>query len=182
MAKAAAPLTVADRMRGVRALVCDVDGVLTDGSLNYLGADEIKSFSVLDGFGITLAKQAGWKVALLTARGGPAVERRATELGAELISGERSKGNAFGAICERWNVPLNEAAYIGDDWLDLPALAIAGLAATVPNAAAAVRQRAHWLATNPGGSGAVRELIEAILRVQGRLDELLQPYLRGTVA
>ena len=85
-------------------------------------------------------------------------------------------------ICWRWNVPLNEAAYIGDDWLDLPALTIAGLAATVPNAAAAVRQRAHWLATNSGGAGAVRELIEAILRVQGRLDELLQPYLRGTAA
>ena len=182
MAKPAAPLTVADRMRSVRALVCDVDGVLTDGCLNYLGADEIKCFSVLDGFGITLAKQAGWKVALLTARGGPAVERRATELGVELISGERSKGTAFAAICERWNVPLNEAAYIGDDWLDLPALTIAGLAATVPNAAAAVRQRAHWLSTNPGGSGAVRELIEAILRVQGRLDEVLQPYLRGTTA
>jgi 3-deoxy-D-manno-octulosonate 8-phosphate phosphatase (KDO 8-P phosphatase) len=177
MAKPAAPLTVADRMRNVRALVCDVDGVLTDGSLNYLGADEIKSFSVLDGFGITLAKQAGWKVALLTARGGPAVE-----LGVELVSGERSKGTAFAAICERWNVPLNEAAYIGDDWLDLPALALAGLAATVPNAAAAVRQRAQWLSGVPGGSGAVRELVEAILRVQGRLDELLQPYLRGAAA
>ena len=182
MAKPAAPLTVADRMRRVRALVCDVDGVLTDGSLNYLGTDEIKSFSVLDGFGITLAKQAGWKVALLTARGGPAVERRATELGVELVSGERSKGSAFAAICERWNVPLHEAAYIGDDWLDLPALALAGLAATVPNAAAAVRQRAQWLSGVPGGSGAVRELVEAILRVQGRLDELLQPYLRGAAA
>ena len=182
MAKVAAQITVAERMRSVRALVCDVDGVLTDGSLNYLGAEEIKSFSVLDGFAITLARQAGWKVALLTARGGPAVERRATELGVELISGERSKGTAFAAICGRWNVPLNEAAYIGDDWLDLPALALAGLAATVPNATAAVRQRAHWLASVPGGSGAVRELVEAILRVQGRLDELLQPYLRGAVA
>ena len=61
-------------------LVCDVDGVLTDGKLNYFGSDEMKSFSVLDGFCITLAKQAGWKVAMLTARGGPAVERRAREL------------------------------------------------------------------------------------------------------
>jgi 3-deoxy-D-manno-octulosonate 8-phosphate phosphatase (KDO 8-P phosphatase) len=179
MAKIAAPLTVVDRMRAVRALVCDVDGVLTDGRLNYLGADELKSFSVLDGFGITLAKQAGWKVALLTARGGPAVERRATELGVELVSGERRKGAALAVIAERWSIPLNEIAYIGDDWLDLPALAIAGLAATVPNGAAAVRQRAHWLSGVEGGSGAVRELIEAILRAQGRLDELLQGYLQG---
>jgi 3-deoxy-D-manno-octulosonate 8-phosphate phosphatase (KDO 8-P phosphatase) len=172
-------MTVTQRMLLVRALVCDVDGVLTDGSLNYCGAEEIKSFSVLDGFGITLAKQAGWKVALLTARGGPAVERRAAELGVELVSGERSKGPAFAGICERWNLSVTSVAYIGDDWLDLPALAMAGLAATVPNGAAAVRQRAHWLAGVPGGSGAVRELVEAILRVQGRLDEMLQPYLSG---
>jgi 3-deoxy-D-manno-octulosonate 8-phosphate phosphatase (KDO 8-P phosphatase) len=182
MNKPAPAPTVADRMRSVRALVCDVDGVLTDGSLNYLGAEEMKSFSVLDGFGITLAKQAGWQVALLTARGGVAVERRAAELGVELVSGERSKGVAFAAICQRWNMPLAEVAYIGDDWLDLPALMQAGLAATVPNGAAAVRQRAHWLAGVPGGSGAVRELVEAILRVQGRLDELLQPYLRAGAA
>lgn len=173
------PPTVAQRMLAVRGLVCDVDGVLTDGKLNYLGDEEIKSFSVLDGFGITLAKQAGWKVALLTARGGPAVERRANELGVELVSGERSKGVGFTNICARWGLPMNEVAYIGDDWLDLPAMTLAGLAATVPNGAAAVRQRAHWLAGVPGGDGAVRELVEAILRVQGRLDELVQRYLAG---
>ena len=177
MAKIARPPSVADRMLAVRGLVCDVDGVLTDGKLNYLGSEEFKSFSVLDGFGITLAKQAGWKVAFLTARGGLAVERRATELGVELVSGERNKGSAFSKICADWNLPMSQVAYIGDDWLDLPAMLVAGLAATVPNAAAAVRQRAHWLSTLEGGNGAVRELVEAILRIQGRLDELLKPYL-----
>ncbi|MEO7255506.1 MAG: HAD hydrolase family protein [Casimicrobium sp.] len=177
MAKPARQLTVADRMLAVRALVCDVDGVLTDGKLNYLGSEEFKSFSVLDGFGITLAKQAGWKVAFLTARGGAAVERRATELGVELVSGERNKGDGFSKICAGWDLPVSQVAYIGDDWLDLPAMMQAGLAATVPNAATAVRQRAHWLSTLEGGNGAVRELVEAILRIQGRLDELLKPYL-----
>ena len=177
MTKPARPLTVADRMLAVRALVCDVDGVLTDGKLNYLGSEEFKSFSVLDGFGITLAKQAGWKVAFLTARGGAAVERRATELGVELVSSERNKGSGFSQICAAWDMPVSQVAYIGDDWLDLPAMLVAGLAATVPNAAAAVRQRAHWLSTHEGGDGAVRELVEAILRIQGRLDELLRPYL-----
>ncbi len=177
MAKPVRPLTVADRMLAVRALVCDVDGVLTDGKLNYLGGEEFKSFSVLDGFGITLAKQAGWKVAFLTARGGLAVERRATELGVELVSGERNKGTAFNKMCTDWNLPTAQVAYIGDDWLDLPAMLVAGLAATVPSAAAAVRQRAHWLSTLEGGNGAVRELVEAVLRIQGRLDELLKPYL-----
>lgn len=175
-------LTVADRMLAVRGLVCDVDGVLTDGRLNYFGDQEFKSFSVLDGFGITLAKQAGWKVALLTARGGAAVERRAKELDVELVSGERNKGVAFAAICQRWALPTREVAYIGDDWLDLPAMTQAGLAASVPNAAAAARQRAHWLASVPGGEGAVRELIESTLRIQGRLDELLQRYLTGSGA
>ena len=177
MANPARLLTVADRMLAVRALVCDVDGVLTDGKLNYLGSEEFKSFSVLDGFGITLAKQAGWKVAFLTARGGAAVERRATELGVELVSGERNKGSGLSKICDDWDLPMSQIAYIGDDWLDLPAMLQAGLAATVPNAAAAVRQRAHWLSTLEGGNGAVRELVEAILRIQGRLDELLKAYL-----
>lgn len=177
--KPAPALTLTDRMLAVRALVCDVDGVLTDGRLNYFGADEIKSFSVLDGFGIALAQQAGWKVALLTARGGSAVERRAVELGVELVSGERSKGSGFTNICASWGVPMSAVAYIGDDWLDLPALMLAGLAATVPNAAAALRERAHWCARAAGGSGAVRELVEAVLLAQGRHDELLQFYLTG---
>ena len=82
------PPTVAERMLAVRALVCDVDGVLTDGCLHYLGDEELKSFSVLDGFGLRLAREAGWRVALLTARGGAAVERRARELEVELVSGE----------------------------------------------------------------------------------------------
>jgi 3-deoxy-D-manno-octulosonate 8-phosphate phosphatase (KDO 8-P phosphatase) len=178
MAKAGM-ITVAERMMNVRGLVCDVDGVLTDGRLNYLGDQELKSFSVLDGFGMTLAREAGWRVALLTARGGVAVERRARELNVELETGQRDKGPAFAAICERWNLPAANVAYIGDDWLDLPAMMQAGVAATVPTAAAAVRQRAHWLSSVDGGYGAVREFIEAALRAQGKLDALLNRYMKG---
>jgi 3-deoxy-D-manno-octulosonate 8-phosphate phosphatase (KDO 8-P phosphatase) len=172
-------LSVAERMINIRALVCDVDGVLTDGRLNYLGDQEIKSFSVLDGFGLNLAKQAGWQIALLTARGGAAVERRARELDVHLESGQRKKGEAFLALCEKFQLEPAQVAYIGDDWLDLPAMQLAGLAATVPTAAAAVRQRAHWLATLEAGEGAVREFVEAVLRVQGKLDGLLEKYLKG---
>jgi 3-deoxy-D-manno-octulosonate 8-phosphate phosphatase (KDO 8-P phosphatase) len=172
-------VSVAERMMNVRALVCDVDGVLTDGRLNYVGDQEIKSFSVLDGFGLNLAKQAGWQIALLTARGGAAVERRARELDLHLEAGQRKKGDAFVALCSKFKLEPANVAYIGDDWLDLPAMQLAGLAATVPNAAAAVRQRAHWLATLEGGNGAVREFVEAVLRVQGKLDGLLEKYLKG---
>jgi 3-deoxy-D-manno-octulosonate 8-phosphate phosphatase (KDO 8-P phosphatase) len=156
-----------------------VDGVLTDGRLNYLNDQEIKSFSVLDGFGLNLAKQAGWQVALLTARGGAAVERRARELDVHLETGQRKKGEAFLALCEKFQLAPTNVAYIGDDWLDLPAMQLAGIAASVPNAAPAVRQRAHWLAEADGGSGAVREFVEAALRVQGKLDGLLEKYLKG---
>jgi 3-deoxy-D-manno-octulosonate 8-phosphate phosphatase (KDO 8-P phosphatase) len=172
-------ISVAERMMNVRALVCDVDGVLTDGRLNYLGDQEIKSFSVLDGFGLNLAKQAGWQVALLTARGGAAVERRARELDVHLETGQRKKGEAFLALCEKFQLAPANVAYIGDDWLDLPAMQLAGIAASVPNAAPAVRQRAHWLSEADGGSGAVREFVEAALRVQGKLDGLLEKYLKG---
>ncbi|MGL4232737.1 MAG: KdsC family phosphatase [Casimicrobium sp.] len=172
-------VTVAERMMNVRALVCDVDGVLTDGRLNYAGEDEIKSFSVADGFGITMAKQAGWQIAFLTARGGAAVERRARELGVHLESGQRKKGEAFLALCETFQLAPANVAYIGDDWLDLPAMQLAGIAVSVPNAAAAVRQRAHWLSEAEGGHGAVREFIEAVLRVQGKLEGLLDKYMKG---
>jgi 3-deoxy-D-manno-octulosonate 8-phosphate phosphatase (KDO 8-P phosphatase) len=178
-APAPAVVSIAQRMLNVRALICDVDGVLTDGRLNYLGDQEIKTFSVLDGFGINLAKQAGWQIAFLTARGGAAVERRARELNVELESGQRNKGSAFLTICERWQIAPENVAYMGDDWIDLPAMMQAGISATVPNAAAAVRQRAHWLATAEGGAGAVREFIEAALRTQGKLDALLAAYMKG---
>ncbi len=172
-------LTVAERMQGIQALVCDVDGVLTDGQLHYFGEEELKSFSAHDGFGFTLAKQVDWRLAMITARSGRAVTRRAEELGVTLLSGERRKGAALERLARQWQLPLSAIAYIGDDWIDLPALAIAGLAATVPNAAPAVRQRAHWQASLPGGQGAVRELIEAILRVQGHLEPLLARYQAG---
>lgn len=170
-------LTLQARMQGISALVCDVDGVLTDGSLNYTAEGEFKTFSVLDGFGINLAKQAGWRTAFITARGGPAVVRRAEELGVELIQGERNKGTALKKLCARWAISTSSVVYIGDDWIDLPALLQAGLAATVPNAAAAVRARAHWQASCPGGRGAVRELVEAVLSAQGKLEPLLQRYI-----
>lgn len=169
-------ITLEQRMQRVRALVCDVDGVLTDGALHYTDAGEIKSFSVADGFGIKLAQQAGWQVAFLTARGGPAVVRRAHELGVHLETGQRKKGQALAALAQRFDVPLESVAFIGDDWLDLPGMSRAGLAVAVANAAAAVKARAHWCVASRGGNGAVREAIETILEAQGKLAPLLERY------
>lgn len=170
-------LSLAQRMQRVRAIVCDVDGVLTDGSLHYGESSETKVFSVADGFGIKLAQQAGWAVAFLTARGGAAVARRAAELGVHLETGQRKKGHALVALAERFALDLNAIAYIGDDWLDLPALSRAGLAVAVENAADAVKARAHWVTSRRGGHGAVREAIEQILETQGKLAPLLDRYV-----
>ncbi|TAG85026.1 MAG: phenylphosphate carboxylase subunit delta, partial [Burkholderiales bacterium] len=154
--------TLEQRMQRVRALVCDVDGVLTEGALHYTDVGEIKTFSVADGFGIKLAQQAGWHIAFLTARGGPAVVRRAQELGVHLETGQRKKGQALTALASRFDLPLDAVAYIGDDWLDLPAMSRAGLAIAVANAAEAVKVQAQWCLTRRGGDGAVREAIEAV--------------------
>jgi 3-deoxy-D-manno-octulosonate 8-phosphate phosphatase (KDO 8-P phosphatase) len=168
--------TLEQRMQRVRALVCDVDGVLTDGALHYTDVGEIKTFSVADGFGIKLAQQAGWQIAFLTARGGPAVVRRAQELGVYLETGQRKKGQALAALAERFDVPLDTVAYMGDDWLDLPAMSRAGLAIAVANAAEAVKAQAHWCLARRGGDGAVREAVEAMLSAQEQLAPLLARY------
>lgn len=170
-------ISLEQRMQRVRALVCDVDGVLTDGALHYTDTAEIKSFSVADGFGIKLAQQAGWQIAFLTARGGPAVVRRAQELGVHLETGQRKKGQALITLAQRFDVPLEAIAYIGDDWLDLPAMARAGLAVAVANAAEAVKLSAHWCLKHRGGDGAVREAVEALLSAQGQLAPLLERYV-----
>jgi 3-deoxy-D-manno-octulosonate 8-phosphate phosphatase (KDO 8-P phosphatase) len=163
------------RAAAVRLLVLDVDGVLTDGRL-YFGADgeALKVFDVRDGHGVKLLREAGIEVAILSARRSPIVERRARELGiTQVIQGAADKGAGFADLMRALRLPPEQCGYIGDDWPDLAALAQAGFAATVADAAPEVRRVAHWISAAPGGRGAVRQLAEFILRAQGRLDELL---------
>jgi 3-deoxy-D-manno-octulosonate 8-phosphate phosphatase (KDO 8-P phosphatase) len=168
----------------LRLLALDVDGTLTDGRI-YIGRDGevMKAFSVHDGFGITLLREAGLVVAIITARQSSIVERRAAELGiAEVIQGAHDKRAAFETLCARHHIPLAQACFAGDDWPDLPALSVAGLAASVADAADAVRARAHWVSTKRGGEGAVRELAEFILESKGLLQAALERRLKGAAA
>jgi 3-deoxy-D-manno-octulosonate 8-phosphate phosphatase (KDO 8-P phosphatase) len=169
------------RAAGLRLLVLDVDGVLTDGRLHF-GADgeALKVFDVRDGHGIRLLREAGIEVAILSARRSPIVERRARELGiAPVIQGAADKGAALAELLRTLRLPPEQCGYVGDDWPDLAALAQAGFAATVADAAPEVRRIAHWTSAAPGGRGAVRELAEFILRAQGRFDELLRRHAGG---
>ena len=110
----------------------------------------------------------------MTGRSGPIVARRAAELGiAEVMQGVRDKGAALAELAQRAGVQLNQAGYMGDDIIDLPAMQRAGFAATVPNAPGYVSQAAHWVASVPGGSGAVRECCDLLLAAQGRLGGFL---------
>ena len=170
--------TAAQRAAGLRLLVLDVDGVLTDGRL-YFGAEgeALKVFDVRDGHGIKLLREAGVEVAILSARRSPIVERRARELGiAQVVQGATDKGAGFAELVRALQLRPEQCGFVGDDWPDLAALAQAGFAATVADAAPEVRRAAHWISTAPGGRGAVRELAEFVLRAQGRFDELLRRH------
>lgn len=157
------------RAKKVRALVLDVDGVLTDGRLTYFpGGAEAKTFHVRDGLGIQLLQAAGCRVGLISGRESEVVGRRAKELGIELtFLGIQDKVEAFEALAKSVGVLDDEAAYVGDDLPDLPLLRRVGLGFAVADAAAEVRAAAHVVLRAGGGQGAVREAAERILKAKG---------------
>lgn len=160
-------------------LLCDVDGVLTDGRLFYGPEGEAwKAFHVHDGLALELAQRAGLKVGVLSARGGPALERRVHELGLDVVITDRQdKRSAFHELLEEQGVAAERVAYVGDDLVDLPVLRRCGLSFAPADAAPEVRDRVdHTLAT-PGGAGAVREMVEWVLRARGDWDELVDTFL-----
>lgn len=169
------PRTPPDR---VTLLVMDVDGVLTTGEITYDSEGrELKCFSVRDGFAITLWHAAGFRSALITARGGPAVERRAYELAIpHLIQNASDKATALRDLASTVAVDLDEIAYIGDDWKDIPAMNLAGFPAAPADAEPPVLDSAAWVSTRPGGRGAVRELVEHLLDARGDLDRLARAH------
>ncbi|MCC7226803.1 MAG: HAD hydrolase family protein [Burkholderiaceae bacterium] len=175
------PATTRARLERVRLMIFDVDGVLTDGSLWYGEHGEtVKRFNALDGHGLKMLAASGIKVALVTGREGPVVDRRAAELGlGDVLQNVRDKGEALTTLAARHMLKLDETGFMGDDLIDLPAMQRSGFAASVPQAPAYVTQAAHWVATRPGGHGAVRECCDIILAAQNRLGTFFQPGRLG---
>lgn len=157
------------RLARVRALVLDVDGVLTDGSLYYgPGGQSFKRFDSKDGMGIVLLQKAGVRVAFLSAEKTGIVRRRAEKLGVrDLFLGVGDKGEAFERFLRARGLAAEETAYAGDDVNDLPPLRRAGVAIAVADAVPEVRRAADWVTSRPGGRGAVREVCDAILKFRG---------------
>jgi 3-deoxy-D-manno-octulosonate 8-phosphate phosphatase (KDO 8-P phosphatase) len=168
-----------ERAAGVRLMIFDVDGVLTDGSLHFGPEGEvIKTFNVLDGHGIKLLQQAGVATAIISARSSPLVARRAADLGiAQIWQGAHDKSAAFRQLLEQNGIGQEACGFAGDDIIDLPILTRVGFAASVPNGHPEVRQRVHYVSQAGGGRGAAREICDFILRAQGKYEAALAPYL-----
>lgn len=163
---------VFERARQVRLLLMDCDGVLTEGFI-YLLPDgrELKVFNSQDGHGLKLAKRAGIRTGVITGRSSPALEQRARETGIEFLCQAMSnKAEALAELLAKQALSPQEAAFIGDDLPDIPVMRQVGLAIAVANAAPEVKRVAHYITARRGGQGAVREVIELILKAQGRRD------------
>ena len=171
------PAATIERVRQLRLMAFDVDGILTDGSLWYgENGETVKRFNALDGHGLRLMREGGIAVALITGREGPIVARRAAELGISLVlQGVRDKPQAIAGLAREQGHTLDQIGFMGDDILDLAALQRVGFAASVPGAPAYITQAAHWVSSREGGHGAVRECCDLILAAQGRLRHFFSP-------
>lgn len=168
-----------EKLEKIKLLVLDVDGVLTDGTL-IINPDgrESKAFNTFDGHGIRMWQRAGMQTALLSGRFSEPTAIRAKQLDIEhVIQDCHNKLPAFKALIEELNLLPENAAYIGDDLPDLPSIRYAGLGATVANAPDVIKKYADFVTPSSGGCGAVRELIEYILKNTDKWQELMQRYL-----
>ena len=162
-------------MKHLKAIVLDVDGVLTDGGVWWgPNGEEWKRFCFADIMGVSLAMKAGLVVGLISGEGSPLVDRFAVKMGiTDFEKNCKDKARALRAFVERRRLALADVTFMGDDVNDLEAMSIAGLAAAPANAVPVVLERATFVSGKPGGYGAVRELVDAILRAKHSSDEAL---------
>lgn len=199
-------LSAQARARKIKLLLFDVDGVLTDGKLFIFpapagteqsileksaehGGDggfgfhsqtmiEAKGFHAHDGTSISLARLAGIKTGLITKRVSETVALRARDLKLEFVrQGIQDKATAFQEIVREAGVGRDQAAFVGDDVIDLPAMRAAGLAVAVQNARAEVKKEAHYVTPHAGGDGALRDAVEFILKAQGKWKDIVDAYI-----
>jgi len=168
-----------ERAARIKLLLMDCDGVLTDGRIWILeSGEDQKAFHTRDGLGIELLHRAGLKSGLISGRVSGAVERRARDLGMSFVwQGHEDKLQAFAQTLVEAEVTNEQVAFVGDDLNDIPLMLQSGLAVAVADAAVETRDHAHYVTTARGGRGAIREVVELILKSQGRWDDLIRRYL-----
>jgi 3-deoxy-D-manno-octulosonate 8-phosphate phosphatase (KDO 8-P phosphatase) len=171
---------VQERAARIKLLLMDCDGVLTDGRIwLFENGEEQKGFHTRDGLGMELWHRAGLRSGIISGRTSSAVEMRARGLGMSfVIQGHENKVQAFADVLGEAGVTNAEVAYIGDDLNDIPLLIQSGLGVAVADAALEAREHAHYVTEALGGFGAVREVIELILKSQDRWDDLINDYIQ----
>jgi 3-deoxy-D-manno-octulosonate 8-phosphate phosphatase (KDO 8-P phosphatase) len=162
-----------ERAAKIKLLVLDVDGVMTDGRIIYDNfGDEFKAFDVQDGYGLTLWWMAGLKSAIITAKKSRIVSRRAKVCHiTKVFMNAKDKGAVYEKLLKTFKLTDEEACFIGDDLIDMPIMKRAGLAVAVPYSRLEVKAAAHYTTKAESGRGAIRELIELILKTQNKLPE-----------
>ena len=181
------------RARKIKLLLFDVDGVLTDGKLFFLpdrnppsgdssltakGSIEFKGFHAHDGVANSLARIGGLRTGLITRRFSETVALRARDLKLEFVDqGSQDKGSSFRSIVKQAGLTPDQAAFVGDDVVDLPAMRLAGFSIAVKDARAEVKKEAHYITPNRGGEGALRDAVDFILKAQGNLKKVIDEYL-----
>jgi 3-deoxy-D-manno-octulosonate 8-phosphate phosphatase (KDO 8-P phosphatase) len=172
---------ILERARKIKLFLMDVDGTLTDGSVKLIslpgeggGVAEMKAFNSQDGAGLKLAHIMGIRTGFITGRKSPAVSQRAHELSVEFVYlGQATKMAAFEECLQKAGVQADEVAYMGDDLPDMPVAKRAGLAVAVANAAPELKAVCHFVTNARGGEGTAREIVELILKSQGRWEEAI---------
>jgi len=174
---------VQERAARIKLLLMDCDGVLTDGRIwLFENGEEQKGFHTRDGLGIDLLHRAGLRSGIISGRTSRAVETRARTLGMSfVVQGHENKVRAFADVLAHAGVTNAEVSYIGDDLNDIPLILQSGLGVAVADAAPEARDRAHYVTKALGGFGAVREVIELILKSQERWDDLIRDYLEPPI-
>ncbi len=180
-------LTLTDKIKKIKAVITDVDGVLTDATMNFFSTPtgkiaEVKKFCAYDGIGFILLRDFGFKTGIITGGNAPATEHRAETLGLDfLYYNYLDKLPALKDLMARCNLKAEEIAFIGDDLIDIPALKYVGLACAVNNAVPEVKSEADYITQVDGGKGAFREVAELVLKMQGFWPKALRESEEGTI-
>ncbi len=162
----------------IKLVIFDVDGVLTDGKLLFdEHGNEYKRFHSRDGLGITLLRETGVEVAVISGRASKSVAQRMSSLGIERVfQGQRHKLIAYESLRVELNLEPEQIAHVGDDLLDLPLMRRVGLSIAVADAHPSILPFAHWVTGKPGGEGAAREVCDFIMDAQGNLNRMIENH------
>jgi len=167
------------RARVIKLLICDIDGVMTDGGL-FFGDNglEYKAFHSRDGLGIKMLQRSGIPLAVITARTSDVVKHRMKNLNIDMVfQGQLNKVAAYEELRDKLQLSSEQIAYVGDDLVDLPVMKQVGLSIAVADAHERVKQYADWTTQHGGGRGAVRDVCELLMEAQGTLEEQFAHYL-----